>query len=420
MRLPFKIAFRYFFSKKSTAAINVLNWITVSAIAVGTAALIIVLSVFNGFETLVISLYHSFNSDLQVQPIHGKTFLVNEVQWKKISELKGVRAVSKCVEENALLRFHNQQFIATIQGVDEHFSEVSDVSKNIYKGNFHIATDTIFNKTKNENVVQYNLVAGAGVAQSLGISADLMNEPMQIFIPNRKTENISVDLFDAFRSLQVFSAGTFAIQQDFDTKYCFMDFYLLKDLLQYNNEISLLNISLKSSSDEDFVKNNLKSILGKDVEIKNRYEQNSFIYRIMKIEKWIVFSILTFILIIASFNMIGSLSMVAIDKKRDISVLQTLGANATMIKQIFLLEGLIAASIGTLLGLFFGTLICAGQKYFHWLKLGGNSFVIDDYPVDLQALDFVRVIIVMMLIGIATSWFPAQRAAQQTWDLKSR
>jgi lipoprotein-releasing system permease protein len=177
---------------------------------------------------------------------------------------------------------------------------------------------------------------------------------------------------------------------------------------------------LKSSSDESFVKNNLKSILGKDVEIKNRYEQNSFIYRIMKIEKWIVFSILTFILIIASFNMIGSLSMVAIDKKRDISVLQTLGANTVMIKQIFLLEGLIAAVIGTLLGLFLGTLICAGQKYFHWLKLGGNSFVIDAYPINLQALDFVRVILVMMLIGIATSWFPAQRAAQQTWDLKSR
>ena len=248
MNLSLKIALRYFFSKKSTAAINVLNWITVSAIAVGTAALITVLSVFNGFESLVISLYHSFNSDLQVRPIHNKTFVVNDLQWKKINELGGIKAVSKCVEENAMLRFHNQQFIATMQGVDEHFAAVSDVPKNIYRGVFDLSTDTIFNKEKDEQIVQHKIVPGAGVAQSVGINPEFITEPLQVFIPNRKAENISADPFDAFRSVQVFPSGTFAIQQDFDIKYCFINFKILKELLQYDKEVSLLNIALKPNS----------------------------------------------------------------------------------------------------------------------------------------------------------------------------
>ncbi len=418
MKLSFKIALRYFFSKKSTAAINVLNWITVGAIAVGTAALIIVLSVFNGFETLVISLYHSFNSDLQVTPIEGKTFHLNDSQWKQLHELQGIKAVSKCVEENALMRFHNQQFIATMQGVDEHFSKVSDVPKNIYKGNFKLSTDTIFDESNNETLYQYNIVPGAGVAQSLGINPEFMNEPMQIFLPNRKAENITTNPFDAFHSVQVFPAGTFAIQQDFDNKYCFIDYQILKDLLDYSDEVSLLNIALTSSSDEHSVKRKLSEIFNNKVEIKNRFEQNSFTYRIMKIEKWVVFSILSFILIIASFNMIGSLSMVAIDKKKDIGVLQTLGADSSLIKNIFLLEGMIAAGFGTLIGLTIGLLICLLQQHFHLLKLGGNSFVVDAYPVDLQLFDVVKIIFVMLLIGIATSWMPAYRAAKQAIQFK--
>lgn len=413
MKLPFKIALRYFFSKKSTAAIQVLNWITVGAIAVGTAALIIVLSVFNGFEGLVISLYHSFNSDLEITPIHSKTFIVTESQLKQIQSISELNSFSKCIEENALLRFRDQQFIATLQGVDEHFEEVCDVSKCIYKGQFSLASDTNIN-----NEIEHNVVLGAGVAQSLGLSADFTTEPIQLFIPNRKSENISADPMNAFRSERVYGVGTFAIQQDFDVKYVFVDFNLLKNLLQYENQISLIRIALKNNANDVSVKQQLQKILGNNVVIKNRYEQNEFIYRIMKIEKWVVYSILSFILIIASFNMIGSLSMIAIDKQRDQSILRTFGADSNLIRNIFLIEGLIAAGFGALIGLILGVSICAAQIYFKIIKLGGNSFVVDAYPVKIEIMDMILVIITIIFIGGITAWFPAQRASKQAMDLK--
>lgn len=413
MKLPFKIALRYFFAKKSTAAIQVLNWITVGAIAVGTAALIIVLSVFNGFEGLVISLYHSFNSDLEITPIHNKTFVLSDEQWQKIKSVSDISSVSKCVEENALLRFRDQQFIATLQGVDENFENVCDVSKCIYKGQFNLHSDTVENEE-----VQHNVVLGAGVAQSLGLNSDFVTEPIQLYIPNRKAENITSDPMNAFRSERVYGEGTFAIQQDFDVKYVFVDFQVLKNLLAYDNQISLIRVALKTRNREASVKKQLQEIIGKDVQIKNRYEQNEFIYRIMKIEKWVVYSILSFILIIASFNMIGSLSMIAIDKRRDTSVLRTLGADSKMIQKIFLLEGMIAASLGAFIGLILGAGVCAAQIYFHIIKLGGSSFVVDSYPVEMQWMDFILVIITILFIGFATAWLPAKRASQQVLELK--
>ncbi|MEN9521906.1 MAG: hypothetical protein RL065_283 [Bacteroidota bacterium] len=413
IKLPFKIALRYFFSKKSTAAIQVLNWITVGAIAVGTAALIIVLSVFNGFEGLVISLYHSFNSDLEITPIKGKTFVVTESQLKKIQDISGLKSFSKCIEENALLRFRDQQFIATLQGVDANFEDVCDVSKCIYQGQFSLTSDTNIN-----NEIQHNVVLGAGVAQSLGLNADFTTEPIQLFIPNRKSENITADPMNAFRSERVYGTGTFAIQQDFDVKYVFVDFQLLKNLLQYDKQISLIRIALKNSNDELSVKKQLKTILGDNVIIKNRYEQNEFIYRIMKIEKWVVYSILSFILIIASFNMIGSLSMIAIDKQRDQSILRTFGADGKLIRNIFLIEGLIAAGFGALIGLVLGVAVCLAQIQFKIIKLGGNSFVVDAYPVKIEWMDIVLVIITIVFIGGITAWFPAQRASKQAMNLK--
>jgi lipoprotein-releasing system permease protein len=415
LKLPFKIALRYFFSKKSTAAIQVLNWITVGAIAVGTAALIIVLSVFNGFEGLVISLYHSFNSDLEITPLHNKTFVVSEAQMKKIKSITELKSVSACIEENALLRFRDQQFIATLQGVDDNIEQTCDVAKCIYKGRFDVSSDTL---DIENNVTQHHVVLGAGVAQSLGLHADFAIEPIQLYIPNRKSENITLDPMNAFRSERVYGAGSFAIQQDFDMKYVFVNYQLLKNLLQYDNEISLLRIALNSKSNEALAKKQLVQILGNDVIIKNRYEQNELIYKIMKIEKWVVYSILSFILIIASFNMIGSLSMIAIDKQRDISILQTFGANSTLILRIFLLEGLIAAGFGAIIGLALGAIICAAQIYFKIIKLGGSSFVVDAYPVIMQWFDFILVIITILLIGLITAWFPAQKASKQMMDLK--
>jgi lipoprotein-releasing system permease protein len=415
LKLAFKIALRYFFSKKSTAAIQVLNWITVGAIAVGTAALIIVLSVFNGFEGLVISLYHSFNSDLEITPLHNKTFVLSEAQMKKIKSISELKSVSACIEENALLRFRDQQFIATLQGVDVNFEQTCDVSKCIYKGRFDISSDTI---DLNNNTIQHNVVLGAGVAQSLGLNADFTTEPIQLYIPNRKSENITLDPMNAFRSERVYGVGSFAIQQDFDMKYVFVDYQLLKNLLQYDNEISLLRIALNNSNKETLARKQLMQILGNDVIIKNRYEQNELIYKIMKIEKWVVYSILSFILIIASFNMIGSLSMIAIDKRRDIGILRTFGADSKMVLHIFLLEGLIAAGFGALIGLVLGAIVCTAQIYFKIIKLGGNSFVVDAYPVTMQWFDFILVILTILLIGGITAWFPAQKASKQAMDLK--
>jgi lipoprotein-releasing system permease protein len=223
---------------------------------------------------------------------------------------------------------------------------------------------------------------------------------------------------EGFNQKLIFGSGVFAIQQDFDTRYAFVDLQTARELFEQVNGYSYINIKLKKGFKVATVQSQLTNLLDEKVVVKNRIQQNSFIYLIMQIEKWVVFAILCFILIIASFNFIGSLSMIAIDKQKDMAVLQTLGASTSMLKQIYIYIGLLMITVGTAIGLVLGTVVCFGQQHFHWLQLQGNSFVIESYPVDVQALDYVYIIAIVAIIGFVASYIPSRKVGAALYNLK--
>ncbi len=398
MKLPFSIAFRYFISKKKWNAITIISWIGISSLTIVTAALIIVLSVFNGFESLVINLFHSFDSDLQVTAVQHKFFDCDSNTINKINTIPGVAYASFILEENALLKIDERQSIATLQGVDKNFIQVNEISNNLFNGSFVL-----------QDSLGQGAVLGIALAQALQINPEMTFDPIQIFVPNRMANAQSTDMLNMFSTAQVWANGTFAIQQEFDQKYVFVPLDLMKKLLQLDNSYSKINIKLKSGAHETNVKNAVNTVLHNQTHVLNRYEQNSFMYKIMSIEKWLVFAILLFIILIASFNLIGSISMMIIEKKRDIQVFHALGLTLNQIKNVFIWQGLLMGYTALLIGGLLGTSICLGQKYFSWIKLGSNSFVIDAFPVDIQWLDYIWIFITISLICYAAAYLPANK-----------
>ncbi len=399
--LVFTIAFRYLFSKKSTNAINIITGVAMTGMAFGSMALILVLSVFNGFEELVLSLYKSFNPDIVVSPAKGKVFVLDENTKAEILAFPEVEAVSGVLEENAILKYKDYEYIAVIKGVDEKFTQVTEVRERMIEGDFILNQDG-----KNYTVM------GAGVAASLGVSLENMLNAVQIYLPKRGKETLSLDPAQAFIRKNIQPSGVFSIQQEFDNKYIFAPLSFVRELLQYDDEFSALEIKLLPNADANGAVKKISGLLGENFEVKDRYEQNKFLYRVMRMEKWAVYAILSLILMIAAFNIIGSLSMLVLEKTKDIAILKTMGADNGMIRTIFLLEGLLASLLGSLAGVAMAVFLCLIQIYFGVIQLqGSGTFVIDAYPVVMQWSDFALVAVTVIVIAVATSWIPAQRAA---------
>ena len=310
MLFPLYIAKRYLLAKKSHNIINIISIISVIGVMVGTGALILVLSVFNGFEGLVLSLYNSFNPELKVTATEGKVYSLSEDQLKKIRQIQGVDFVSETVEENALARFGDMQYIVMMKGVDDNFVKMTPLDDFMINGRYAVGDDT-----------KPYATIGAGVAYYLGIYPQDFSVPMSLYVPKRTKKTLSGMPDQTFNSDRVNVAGVFTIQQEFDVSYVLVPIGLARRLLEYDREVSALEISLADGASQASVRQGLKDILGPGFDIKDRYQQQATLYRVMKSEKWAVFFILTFILIIAAFNMIGSLSMLIIDKKKDIAVL---------------------------------------------------------------------------------------------------
>lgn len=402
MNLPLYIAQRYLISKKSTNAINFISGISVLGITIGTAALIVVLSVFNGFDGLVKSLYNSFNPDLKLSPVYGKVFVPDENKIRAMLSLNGVEQVTKVIEENALLKYGEKQFIATIKGVDEHYIQVTKVDSSVVRGNFLLK----------ENGINYT-VLGSGIEQVLNVNLKSNFEPITIYVPKRE-QQIVLNPEDAFNRMNVYPSGTFSIQQDFDSKYVFVDLSFAKSLLNYTDEISAIEIKLKPDADKEKTQSAINNLLGQKFSVKNRYQQDEILYKVMNTEKWAIYLILSLILFIAAFNLIGSLTMLVIDKTKDIAILKTMGAEHTLIRKIFLIEGILLSSSGAVLGFVIGILTCFIQIKFKVLKLEGvGSFVVDVYPVAMKISDFILVLATNIIIGIMASWFPAKKAAEE-------
>ena len=406
--MSWRFALRYFFAKKSTHAINIISWVSIAAIATGTAALIVVLSVFNGFEDLVKSLYSSFYPQIKVTPFQGKTFLVSPDQLKSLHGIQYIGSITEVAQEKAILRYNKQQTIAVLKGVDGHYPYTSGLLGKIIRGHYGIGDST-----------QPEAVVGEGIESALGIDVRRSFIPIEAYIPNRTAQSL-LNPEDALHMGSMDPVGTFAIQQDFDNKYVITNIDFMRSMLDLSvNEVSALEISLKDPDKMELVQSRIQKLLGGKVQVRNRYEQNSGLYNIMQTEKWAVYAILSFILIIAAFNMIGSLSMLVMEKQRDISILKAMGTKNWTIRKIFLLEGIMIAGSGTILGALLAITVCGLQKKYGWVKLQGGSFVVDSYPVSMHAQDFFLVVATILVIAILASWFPAKKASWQSIDLKS-
>jgi lipoprotein-releasing system permease protein len=362
-------------------------------------ALITVLSVFNGFELVIKSLYHTFNPDLLVSPERGKTFDTAEFPFDGIKNIKGVKAVVSVIEEDALFKYGNKQFIARIKGVSDNYAGMRLLDSVIVDGSFVL-------KEGNSDFA----VFGAGVAWILGINLDDISKLVSVYVPKRGNSS-SFNIANAFNTMVIRPAGVFSIQQDFDEKYVLTSLRFVSKLLDYKNEITAVEIYLDKKACVDQVQKEVQALLpdGK-FSVKNRFQQNSTLFKVMKSEKTAIFLILVFILILASFNMIGSVSILIVEKTKDIAVLKSMGAAKKKVKRIFILEGMLITLTGAAGGLLLGALILFLQQKFSLITLGGGdgAFIINAYPVKMEWTDFAAVFVTVQVIGIFASWYPVK------------
>ena len=404
----FLFAWRYFKAKKSTNAINIIAWISIAAIIIGTAALILVLSVFNGFEGLVKSLYSSFYTDLKISPASGKIMTITPEQLQKLKGFKGIKIYSLVVEEKALVKNGDYQSVIYLKGVDESYRYVSGVADNLVNGSYDLGNEEL-----------PKLILGAGVEGALGIQADRNIFTLKIHLP-RKTESEQFDILNGISNDTIRSSAAFRIQQDFDNKYGITNIAFIKKSLRLGqNEYSALEIALNDPSSAKELKKELKLIFGDYYKIQNKYEQNPSLYAVMNMERWVIYGVLCLILVIAAFNMIGALTMLVLEKQKDISVLHALGGNKKFIQRIFLSEGMLLAIIGGGLGMLLALLIAWLQIQFHLIPLAGGSFLINYFPVQLRLMDFLLVGSTVFVIALIASWLPSRKAAAQEFSLRS-
>ncbi|HEX6180755.1 MAG TPA: FtsX-like permease family protein [Chitinophagaceae bacterium] len=402
-------AWRYFRSPKSTNAINIIAWVSMTAIVVGSGALIVVLSVFNGFEDLVKSLYSTFYTDLKVLPRDGKTLTLTEDQLKKIRSVNDIRAFSLVAEDKALLQNGEMQSMIVVKGVDDQYTKVAAVDQYILTGKFDLGT-----------VDDPSVVMGAVVENILGVQSDRSILPITMYLFRRGSNVNLADPIQSLSSANVIPAGSFLIQQEFDNKYVLTNLPFIKTMLRWGpDEYSGVEIAVTDPGKAGKVKAELGRILGKDYKVLSRYEQNVSLYSVMTMEKWVIYGILVLILVVAAFNMIGALTMLVMEKQKDIQVLKAMGANDVRVKRIFLSSGLLIALLGAGLGFILALLLCWAQVQFHLVPLQGSSFVVSYYPVKVQWTDLVLVMVTVLLVAMLASWFPARRAAMQRIELKS-
>ena len=406
--MNFLFAWRYFKAKKSTNAINIIAWISILAILVGTAALILVLSVFNGFEDLVKSLYSSFYPDIKIFPASGKQLVLTKEQLAKLKGINGVNQYTLVAQEKALLQNGESQSIVYLKGVDENYVKVSGVASHVVKGTFDLGTaDAPL------------LVLGAGIENAVGVQSDRNLSPLTVYMPRKSADVSLTDPLQSISADTVNTSGAFIIQQEFDNNYAFTNLDFMRAMLELPDDTyGGAELSLYPGTDPDAVKQQMQQVLSKDYLIQTRYEQNKSLYAVMRAEKWVIYIILSLILVVAAFNMIGALTMLVLEKKKDISVLHALGADKGLIQKIFVSEGLLLALIGGGIGMLLAFLIALGQIYFKFIPLQGGSFLIDYFPVKLDPKDFLLVATTVVVIALIASYIPARKAGSQQFLLR--
>lgn len=401
MLFPFFIARRYLFSKKSTNVINLISAISVVGVAVATMALVVTLSVFNGFSDLVATLFTTFDPQIELTPKKGKTAPADDPVLTEVRSLPEIDVATECVEDMALVAYHGRQAMVTVKGVEDNFDRLTHIREILFgDGEYELhAAD-----------LQYGIL-GIRLAELLGTGYRFY-EPLQVYAPRREGQLDMGNPEDGFVTEELYSPGVlFSVQQaKYDKNYILTSISFARRLFDQQGMVSSLELRLKSGCDFERVKSNIKRIAGEHYHVKDRYEQQDETFRIMEVEKLIAYIFLTFILMVACFNIIGSLSMLIIDKRDDVVTLSNLGATEKQITQIFLFEGRLISLMGAIVGILLGLLLCWLQQTFGLIALGSSagSFIVDAYPVSVHASDVIIVFVTVIIVGFLSVWYPVR------------
>ncbi len=399
-RLVWQLAWRYLRGKRGMNAVPILSRISMVAIAVSAGAMIVLFSVFNGFEGVIRDLYKAFYPDISVTAARGKFFTLPEAQIRELRAVDGVRSVSRVIEDNVLVNSDHEQIVVTLKGVDEHYFTVNDIRPWIVEGRDSILAGPV-----------PTAIVGAHIAGQLGLHADNVFSRIVLYYPDARQKNPALNPQAAFQSLQLKPDGVFRIQDDFDSRFILAPLALVEALYQEPGKISSLEFRLHDPEHSNKVKAQLQQILGDKYKVATRYEQNRMLYMVMRSEKWAVYAILFLVLLIASFNMIGALSLLVLEKQKDMAILRAMGATPAMVRSVFIMEGILWSLTGGLAGLALGTGLCLGQQYFKWIRLQG-AFIIDAYPVVVLLPDILLIITTVVVVGILAAWYPAAKATR--------
>lgn len=400
MNFPFYIARRYLFSKKSHNAINVISTISVCGVALATLALVCTLSVFNGFQDLVETFFTAFDPQLKITAVRGKVFDGQDKRVLQLKKLPEIAVYSESLEDNVMVQYQGRQAMAVIKGVEDNFDQLTPIDSILFgRGDLLL----------HDEVVDY-AIPGIQLLSTLGSGIRFL-DPLEIYAPRRGAKVNMANPSTGFVTGNLFSSGlVFAVNQEkYDASYILTSMNFARKLFQYTTEVSAINLKLKDGADTDAVKKHIQTLLGDDFRVQDRYEQQADTFRIMEIEKLISYLFLTFILMIACFNVIGSLSMLIIDKRDDVVTLRNLGASDRQIVRIFLFEGRMISLFGALAGVILGLLLCWLQQEYGLISLGDSgSFVVDAYPVSVHASDVIIVFVTVLLVGFLSVWYPVR------------
>ena len=401
MNLPFYIARRYLFSKKKHNAINIISAVSVCGVALATLALVCTLSVFNGFQDMVAGFFTAFDPELKITVREGKVFDPHESRVAQIHAMPEIEVWTETLEENAMVQYKDRQTMAVIKGVEDNFEQLTAIDSLLYgTGKFVL----------NDSVVDYGIL-GVELMSELGTGIQFV-DPLQVYAPKRDARVNMANPAASFNSDYLFSPGAVFIvnQQKYDARYILTSLGFARRLFDYDTEVSAIEIKLKPGSNIDAVEKKMEEILGERFVVQNRYEQQADVFRIMEIEKFISYLFLTFILAIACFNVIGSLSMLILDKRDDVETLRNLGAGDQLITRIFLFEGRMISVFGASIGIVLGLLLCFLQEKFGLISLGGGngSFVVDAYPVSVHLTDVLLVFVTVIAVGFLSVWYPVK------------
>ena len=403
MSFPFYIARRYLFSKKSHNAINVISGVSVCGVALATLALVCTLSVFNGFQDLVTTMFTAFDPEIKITAANGKVFDAQDERIQSLKELPEIEVFSESLEDNAMVQYKGRQTMVVIKGIEDNFNQLTAIDSILYGRGDWILHD---------EVVDY-AIPGIELVSVLGTGIRFL-DPLEVYAPKRGVKINVANPSTSFESSYLHSSGlVFAVnQQKYDASYILTSLSFARELFQYETEVSSIELRLVANADLKKVKNEIRRIIGNDFLVQDRYEQQADTYRIMEVEKLISYVFLSFILLIACFNVIGSLSMLIIDKRNDVVTLRNLGADDQLISRVFLFEGYMITFFGALIGVGLGLLLCFIQQEFGLISLGSGSsagaFVVDAYPVSVYATDVILVLITVLVTGFLSVFFPVR------------